>query len=521
LKEGEIEISDPQLTILESTSDRTLMLSGVGSGKSHVAGLVSGEYINQYPNIKGFIGANTYGQLSKSTLSRVFDVWKDYYGWVEGVHYVVDKQPPKHFKIFGARLKSYENIISFDNGHMILTASLDNYKMIDGTEFSYAILDETKDTKEEAVKEVIIARLRQIGMYKSSGSIYSQRDINRYISEGKAEKRYNENGVLIYWDLYNDCQFLGFNPLYVLSSPAKVQWLNEWFEINDHLEEISQRIFSKTDFYHKIHGNNSITISSTWHNEKNLSAGYIDVLIDGYRHNPSLVDMMIYGSPIAKSGGEWFSRFDREVHVGKFALNEDYPVYISLDFNVVPYMTLLVSQIIPNEETGRMQWNTLREYCLKNPKNNTEDICRSFLYDYAGKIKSLFFTGDPSGKNRDTRSKESKHDFSIVASTLYMYCGNYSNQVPRSAPGLAKCRDFFNKMLSGGMKIDINIDESCKNLITDFEFLKEDVNGTYKKPKIKDNITGESYEKYGHCADAWRYQGVSVFKYEFDNYELY
>ncbi len=518
---GEIEISDPQLTVLESTSDRTLMLSGVGSGKSHVGGLVSAEYITEFPEIKGFIGANTYGQLSKSTLSRIFNVWQDEYGWIQDIHYVVDKRPPKHFKKYGAKLKEYLNVISFDNGHMIYTASLDNYKMIDGTEFAYAILDETKDTKEEAVKEVIIARLRQVGMFVSNGSIYSMEDIKRYISEKKAEVRKDEDGMTIYWDLFNDCQFMGFNPLYVLTSPAKVQWLNEWFDINDNLEEISQKIFSKTDFYHKITGGNSVTISSTWHNKHNLSAGYIETLIEGYRHNPSLIDMMIYGSPIAKSGGEWFNRFDREVHVKKLELNPEYPVYISLDFNVTPYMTLLVSQFIPNEKTRRMQWNTLQEYCLKNPKNNTGAICSKFLYDYAGKITSLFYTGDPSGKNRDTRSTDSKHDFSIVESTLYMYCGNYSNMCLPNHPGLPRCRDFFNAMLYGNLPIDVFIDPSCKNLITDFEFLKEDLTGGYKKPKVKDSITGEMYEKYGHCADAWRYQGVAALKEEWKNFKFY
>jgi hypothetical protein len=43
------------------------------------------------------------------------------------------------------------------------------------------------------------------------------------------------------------------------------------------------------------------------------------------------------------------------------------------------------------------------------------------------------------------------------------------------------------------------------------EFLKEDPKGGYKKTRVTDNITGENYEKYGHCADAWRYQGVIAF----------
>jgi hypothetical protein len=517
----DIKISDPQQTILDSTAARTLMMSGVGSGKTHIGALVSGEYITEYPQVKGFIGANTYGQLSKSTLSGIFKVWQEMYGWVQDVNYIVDKKPPSAWIKFGAKLKSYENVISFDNGCMIFVASLDAYKQIDGTEFGWAILDETKDTREEAVKEVIVARLRQIGIWVSGDSTYSLADIERYIDQGKVERRIDEDGVSIFWNLINDSQMMGFNPLYILTSPAKVQWLNEWFDINDHLEEISQKIFSKTDFYHAVHGRNSVTISSTFHNKRNLSAGYIETLIDGYRHNPSLVDMMIYGSPIAKSGGEWFSRFSRDKHVKKVVFNEEYPIYITLDFNVKPYMTLLVSQLVKDEETERVQWNIIQEYCLSNPQNNTEDICSEFLYDYAGKIKALFYTGDPSGKARQTVSKEMKHNYTVVEKVLYMYCSNYSNKVQKSAPSLAKCRDFFNKMLAGGFQIDINIDDSCKNLITDMEFLREDINGTYKKVKVKDAISGETIEKYGHCADAWRYLGVVAFDAEYRNYELF
>ena len=238
-----LDLSEPQKAILNSTCIRNLFLAGVGSGKSHVAAMTASRFIKNFPYVRGFIGANTYSQLTKSTLLRVFEVWKDEFGWIQGNDYVVDIQPPSHYKIQGARLKKYDNTISFKNGHLIFTASLENYKAIDGTEFAYALLDETKDTKEEAVKEVIVARLRQLGMYQVDGYVMTHKEMSK-ICEYKDTK---------YFSKMSKTQAKGFNPLYVFTSPAKVEWLNEWFKIDEHLEEINQRIFSKTDFYHAQH----------------------------------------------------------------------------------------------------------------------------------------------------------------------------------------------------------------------------------------------------------------------------
>jgi hypothetical protein len=148
----EIVYSSPQMDVLETTADRVLFHSGVGIGKSQTIGVLSFEFVKNMPEARGFIGANTYNQLAKSTLDRVFNVWEKQFGLRKNIDFVIDRIPPSNFKKFGADLKSYENVISFENGALIFTASLENYKMIDGTEFGWACLDETKDTKEEAFK---------------------------------------------------------------------------------------------------------------------------------------------------------------------------------------------------------------------------------------------------------------------------------------------------------------------------------------------------------------------------------
>ena len=90
---------------------------------------------------------------------------------------------------------NYSNIISFDNGAIIYIGSLDNAKAHEGKEFAYAILDETKDSKEQDVKDTILTRLRQKGL----------------VINGKE-----------------------FNPLYILTSPAKVECIKNglsWISI--------------------------------------------------------------------------------------------------------------------------------------------------------------------------------------------------------------------------------------------------------------------------------------------------
>ena len=180
----ELKYSDPQRDVLETTADRVLFHSGVGSGKSQCIGVLSADMVLNYPELTGFIGANTYKQLSRSTLLRVFEVWEGQFGLKKDIDYVVGHIPPANFVKIGADLNSYEGVISFSNGAKIFTATLENYEAIDGTELGYAFLDETKDTREEAVKAVIVARLRQKGiLIDNQGNIYKTVEYNKETGE--------------------------------------------------------------------------------------------------------------------------------------------------------------------------------------------------------------------------------------------------------------------------------------------------------------------------------------------------
>lgn len=482
----ELEFSDPQLEIIESTAQINLFHAGVGSGKTYIIGARNAVYAKNYPHVRGFIGANTYQQLSKSTLVGVFKFWASV-GLVRDVHYVVDRIPPEGFKIYGEKLKSYENTISLSNGKLIFLASLDNYKAIDGTEFAHADLDETKDTPEEAVKEVILARLRQKGLW-----LNAKKEITTVESEG----------------------IIGFNPLNIYTSPAKTDWISEWFDFPKYFEEISSNIFSKDNYFRKRVGDKLFVISSTYHNEDNLPPGYIEgKLIEPNKHNEHRINMLVYGSPLAKAGNEYYSRFDRMKHVRDIEMPEGIPIHVGFDFNRVPYITGGLYKIWFKHDLNRWHVHKFDEVCLQPPNNVTEDLCENIIKLYGHLLKSgVFYYGDYSGKNRRTNSTE--HDFDIIDRKFKPFLNNTSDRVIINQSVVAR-KEFMNRIFYGSLPIDFTISPKCKNFIADCEFLQEAPDGGKHKKKVKDD-NGNMYEKYGHTSDETEYVFTSAFEQYFN-----
>lgn len=482
------QVSDPQEYILTSAKPFNLFMAGAGSGKTFTMGLLSGDFIKNQPHMIGFIGANTYDQLNKSTLKRIFEEWRKYFGWLSDVNYVVDKRPPKHFESQNIKLKSYNNTISFDNGTLLFTASLDNYRAIDGQEFGWALLDETKDTAQEAIDEVIVWRLRQPGMW------------------------IDEKGQIV-----NTPSNKGYNPLYIFTSPAKEQWLNEMFGLENHYDEIDKHIYSKTDFFKVEDHNKCVVISSSFHNEVNLPSGFIQSRIEMYRGNKNLIDTYVYGSPIAKVGGEFYNQFVRSVHVKKLQVDENSYFHLSCDQNVHPYYTMLVMQIAMVD--GRWKVRILREYCLSNPDNNMESVCNAFKNEFGDICRGIFYYGDVSGLIKSTIRKTGEHHYDVLEEILKRYIGSNSNRLIKSNPPIIQRRDFMNGLFAGAFPIDIEIDESCKNTIADFEYVKEDAEGKKLKKIVTDKNTGISYQKLGHTSDAAEYCICSAFQEDFNKFK--
>ena len=342
---------------------------------------------------------------------------------------------------------------------------MENYKVIEGIEIGWAVLDETKDTKPEAITEVLIGRLRQ-----------------------KTETDGRKKSV---------------NPLYIFTSPSKNPFLIDWFNLDAKQTEILKVIFDRNKFYAaKTEAGKFVVIASTYHNEKNLPAGHVEKV---KRKLPAhLHDMLIYGSPFAKTGGEFYKGFDSARHVSaKIKYNPDLALHISFDFNVRPYMTALVFQI---ENRTIYQ---IDEICLKPPRNTTRSVCKEFIRKYKGHASGLFVYGDPSGKKMDTRLERGGNDYTIIMSALHEF--RPRNRVQKKAWGVAARAMFINSILEAELYgISVNISEKCGTTITDFKFIKEAADGGKHKEmhKPKGQVP---YQKYGHCSDAFDYFITAAF----------
>lgn len=477
-------ISKPQMSILTSTASNNLFMAGTGSGKTYLGGIISIYYIKEFPEVRGFICANTFDQLNTSTLFRIREYWATI-GITEWSKenpngtYVSGSEPPKHWVQCKRNFDRFNNIISFCNGGLIFTGSLDNYFAHSGKEFGFAILDETKDSKEEGVKEVVITRLRQPGIYKVNGKLSHT---------GKPEEQYN--------------------PLYCLTSPARVDWINEMFELDKFIDEISSLIYSGETFFEKEFNNKKVVISSTYHNVHNVGINYINNILANNTEERGKA--LVYGNPFATTGGEFYSSFNRLKHVAHIKYNPDLPIHISFDQNSVPYNSAGIAQVVRVKDIWEWRW--IDEIALQNPRNSTEEVCDEFMMRYPNHRSGLFYYGDASGHNRSTMNKDFSHHYEVIEFKLRKYLVNGSDRTLISNPSVVLRRDFINRMFEDKLPIRVVIDESCHYLINDLMYCKQALDGGKDKHIVNDKETGEKYQKYGHFGDLFEYEAVELFK---------
>lgn len=515
----EIWLSEPQAAVLETRQQVILEMSGQGGGKSQNIGYSSGMLISEFPEALGFIGANTYLQLSQSTLDRVFRTWKVDKGFEEydpkacpwGA-YVVDKKPPPHFKRIH-RLRDYAGTVSFYNGCLVFLGSLENYKAHEGKEFAWAHLDETKDTKEAALKEVILGRLRQYGLwFDQTGAIYFDNKIRAAEAKAKGWK--------------------SWNPLYIHTSPAidGAEWIIKMFKLDKFEKEIKKQVIQKEKaYFFKEFENKAVCIYSAYHNAHNLAPDFLANQEENLQEEGAILKL-VHGYPFGQSGNAWFWAFRRDRHIKQVPYIPGLPVHITWDFNAVPYMTCLCFQIenliryvdkVGNKYDAPavgyhalevMRIRFYREYCFSTPRNSTEAICEQFAQDHNPAITEVYYYGDANGLHR-IPGLGSLTNYKIVEDKLWAFIHNGSKRVKDPNVGPMARRTLLNDIFRGKYpNIEIWIDEEMEKTIEDAENVKTGANGKIKT-KVKDPASGKHYEKWGHTSDAQEYGVTEIFKY--------
>jgi PBSX family phage terminase large subunit len=137
---NEIDLSPAQMEFLSADQDYTLFCGGLGSGKTHAGALWAIYMAVNYPEVKGLITANSYSQLKKATLSKLFELMDDM-----GIEF---------------EYKMQEGVILIGPEKSVVYAlSMEKYDHLRGIEFGWGWGDECAFYKEVAY-QVMIGRIR-------------------------------------------------------------------------------------------------------------------------------------------------------------------------------------------------------------------------------------------------------------------------------------------------------------------------------------------------------------------------
>lgn len=205
-----------------------------------------------------------------------------------------------------------------------------------------------------------------------------------------------------------------------------------------------------------------------------------------------------------RTGGEFLKQFKTEKHVENFTYNENLPLHISFDENVLPYLTCNVFQV----QDGNIR--QIDEIMLKDPLNTLKDTCEEFLKRYGTNTHGLFVYGDATSKKSDTKLQKGQNFYLLIKGYLSKLKPIF--RVPKANPSVLMSRNFVNDLLAGQIEgVTFGVDAKCRNSINDYQYCTEDEEGKVNKKVIRDKVTGQSYQEFGHATDVLRYILTAMF----------
>lgn len=251
---------------------------------------------------------------------------------------------------------------------------------------------------------------------------------------------------------------------------------------------------------------------STYHDNKWIPDEFVAALMALKTQNPYYYTIYCLGHWGNKQlGGLFYKNFNVGRNTYNYQYNPNIPLHISFDFNVNPYMSCSIWQIV-----GKAIY-LIDEIAGKSPQNSTPAVCKEFKKKYFAHRAGLFVYGDRNGKNEDTRTDKGQNDFKIIATELEIF--RPTVRVPSMNPPVAMRGNFINAIFGENFDdISIFLFESSIYLKNDLLFGKEDSDGTKFKEKVKGE-DGRQYEKYHHFSDTMDYMVCAAFNDSFSKFQ--
>ena len=223
-----------------------------------------------------------------------------------------------------------------------------------------------------------------------------------------------------------------------------------------------------------------------------------------------------------RTGAEFFPSFNRGVVCGKFKYNPELPIHISMDSNVLPYVTATFFQKEYKSDDVQ-QVTQIDELPIESPNNSARKAAKVIAgrlreYGYADKV---YLHGDASGKAANTIDEQNRSFFDLVIDELEHEGFEVEDCIGNKNPSVATTGEFINAVWDGRVPgVAIRIDNDCTTSIDDYQAVQKDENGAIAKHKVTNPVTKQKYEAQGHVSDTLRYIAHDLLRQQYTEFSM-
>lgn len=279
----------------------------------------------------------------------------------------------------------------------------------------------------------------------------------------------------------------------------------------------------------EVHAPNTVVIQTTYLNNfwvvgspDGMYGFYDEQCVADFEHDrihdPVYYNIYALGEwGVILTGSEFFGSFNRGVHSGSVDYDPDLPIHISVDNNVLPYISFTFWQV---HTEGRIIIRQIDEVCAESPNNTIRKAAKLV----AKKVKKytdgkIYLHGDASTRASNNIDDEKRSWLDLLIDALAKEGVEVVDCVGHKNPSVPMSGEFINAIFEKAYDdIEIQIGEDCVISIEDYMSVQKDVNGAILKTKVKNKTTGQTYEEHGHLSDTFRYLACDVLKDEFTRF---
>lgn len=339
-----------------------VLIAGRGFGKSFNNGIDVGMKVEALPRSKGLFLGITYTQILTNTLLPMKTAWEQYFGYIEGIHYVVGRRPPDHFAKPYHKPEKYDNVVTFWNGTTLVFGSFDRPQLIRGASYDWVIVDEALLIKKDIYDQIVVPTIRPTHPIFKGKPYHLQQSFTSSMPYGAfgawlldVEQKAKADAANYFYT-----EGTSWHNRVVLGDETILSWYRQMSKFQYMVEVMNKRL-------------------------KGFGAVFYPALTEKHWYTES------YNYDHIESLGLSFKQYKKDSR-WDHDCDPDLPLIISHDFGV--FNCLIVAQEKANE---MLFINTLHTYHPKTLDDLAKDFCKYYAHH---KRKLVYQYGDRSGNNR-------------------------------------------------------------------------------------------------------------------------